>query len=45
MLLKNDNNVLPLTHDEIKYIILVGERTIDVKGVLTQFQDFDNIGI
>ncbi len=49
VLLKNENDFLPLKKESLKYIVLVGDRTVDqvYEGegrVRTVYQDFDNIG-
>lgn len=48
VLLKNDNDVLPLSKKKLKYVFLIGERDIDVMTlsgrVKTAFKDYDNIG-
>lgn len=47
VLLKNQNNVLPLQVDKIKYIVLVGERIININGLARNelFRSFDDIGM
>lgn len=46
VLLKNEN-VLPLNINQIKYIVLVGEKIIDLRsqGKYKLFQNYDNIGM
>jgi hypothetical protein len=47
VLLKNQNNVLPLKMSNIKYVILVGERIININGMARNelFRSFDDIGM
>lgn len=50
VLLKNDNNVLPvrgLKTGAIQYVVLVGERVINVNHLSKNylFRSFDNIGM
>lgn len=47
VLLKNQNNVLPLQADKIKYVVLVGERIININGLARNelFRSFDDIGM
>lgn len=50
VLLKNEDSLLPLDADKIKFVVLVGERIIDQiydnqsERIKTVYQDFDNIG-
>jgi beta-glucosidase len=49
VLLKNENNVLPLQAKKIKYVVLVGEDTLPTQNldgsiVTKVFQNFDNLG-
>lgn len=44
VLLKNDANTLPLKIDNLKYIILVGERGQLIDDVWTNLLTYDNIG-
>ena len=50
VLLKNNNNVLPLAANNIKYVVLAGESLIQVRQdngsrKLELFQDYNNIGM
>lgn len=47
VLLKNQNSVLPLKMSSIKYVILVGERIININGMARNelFRSFDDIGM
>ena len=47
MLLKNQNNVIPFNKDKIQYIVLVGERIININGLARNelFRSFDDIGM
>ena len=47
VLLKNTNNVIPFSESKLKYIVLVGERIIQVKDPGNQelFISYDNIGM
>jgi hypothetical protein len=41
VLLENEKDLIPLNASDLKYIVLVGERTIGNQEVV---QDFNNIG-
>lgn len=47
VLLKNNNNVIPLNPANLKYIVLVGERVININGLARNelFRNFDDIGM
>ena len=50
VLLKNDNDFLPLVKSQVKYVVFIGERTIsqiykDSGRTDTVYQDYDNIGV
>ena len=47
VLLKNNNNVVPFKPSNIKYIVLVGERVININGLARNelFRNFDDIGM
>lgn len=46
MLLENEGDLIPLSSQKLKFVVLIGERTVRVQnlGVDMVFQDFDNIG-
>lgn len=50
VLLKNENDILPLESSKIKHVVFIGERTIAQvydgasSRIDTVYQDFDNIG-
>jgi len=46
-LLKNQNSVIPFDKDKIQYIVLVGERVININGLARNelFRNFDDIGM
>ena len=47
VLLKNNNNVIPFKPSAIQYIVLVGERIININGLARNelFRNFDDIGM
>lgn len=47
VLLKNENKVLPLNTDSLEYIVLVGERIININNLAKNelFLNYDNIGM
>lgn len=50
VLLKNEKELLPLQTDKVKYVVMIGERTIEQiydgasSRINTVYQDFNNIG-
>lgn len=47
VLLKNANNVLPLQVSNLEYVVLVGEKTININNLAKNhlFLNYDNIGM
>lgn len=47
VLLKNNNNTLPLKPSTLEYVVLVGQRTININNLAKDelFLSYDNIGM
>ena len=46
VLLKNEGSVLPLDASKLEYVVLVGERVIEIRGITREiFRNFDDIGL